>query len=390
MKTLIQNGKKILQELNDAGYEAFFVGGFVRDQCLNIASSDIDITTNARPESIESLFKKTIPTGKKYGTVTVLMDDFSFEVTTYRLDQNYTNHRQPESVEFSKQLKEDLIRRDFTINALVQDVDGEIIDMFDGKKDIDQGIIRAINNPLERFKEDALRILRAIRFVGKLGFSVETQTLQAMKADVKLLNQLPKERVVKEFDLIFKQPHKSKIYNVMNLIDLHLAFLDLDQGIGKLINKDISITFEELFALSLYPNKKLNAHKWRLSNKQATTIEGIVELMNILKKQRLTPILAYNHQKELMLSADKLLSVFYDETEQRNKIIHLYRHMVIDSYQDLDISGRAIKQMVSNKNHVGIIIKKLIEEVLYERIENKQDALSKYAREVAEALDETG
>lgn len=389
MEVLVQSGKKILRQLLDAGYQAFFVGGFVRDQYLDMPSSDIDITTNALPETIESLFDHTIPTGKKYGTITVLMDDIAFEVTTYRVDDLYTNHRQPKSVKFSEQLREDLIRRDFTMNALVQDIDGQIIDLFDGKKDIDDRLIRAINNPLERFKEDALRILRAIRFVGKLGFNIESKTLAAMKEDAHLLSLLPTERILKEMAMILDQAHISKVYGLLDLINLGKVFEDLKQGIDFLKDTNLSLTLEELFALSHFPHKVLNTHKWRFSNKQVKEIEGILNLMNVLKNQRLTPVLAYNHDQALMLSADKLLTNFYHESSQKDKIINLYRHLLIDSYQDLAISGQDIKHLAKKQRHVGLIIEKLIEEVLYERIENNSDALLKYAKKVAEALDGT-
>jgi len=223
-------GKRILKQLNDSGYEAYFVGGFVRDQLLGISSSDIDITTNATPDEIEKIFNRTIPTGKKYGTVTVMIDSFSFEVTTYRMDKAYVNHRHPEAVVYTKSLKNDLIRRDFTMNALVQDVNGEIIDLFDGKSDIFNGVIRAIDNPFRRFKEDALRILRAIRFAGKLHFSIESNTLQAMKQDVGLLAKIPSERVISELKRILKQPYHKDVYQLLDHIGFGDVFQELDQA----------------------------------------------------------------------------------------------------------------------------------------------------------------
>lgn len=381
-------GKDILKTLNDSGYEAFFVGGFVRDQLLGIESDDIDITTNARPEDIESIFDKTVATGKKYGTVTVLMDNQAFEVTTYRIDTSYSNHRQPDQVLFSKELKEDLRRRDFTINALAEDMDGEIIDLYAGKKDIKNQIIRAIDNPYDRFEEDALRILRAIRFVGKLGFSIEKNTLEAMKEKAHLLADLPNERVLKEIQIILKQEHISLVYRLFDQLSMGDVFPELKQAFNLLKDASKHLTIEALFALTLYPNHVLDKDQWRFSNKQMDMIERMVQLMNILNQQRLTPIVAYNHDQALMLMADDLLSSFFDEPSQKEKIIYLYKHLVIESFQDLEIRGHDLKVLVKEPKHISFMIEKLIEKVLYEQIENTYESLLEEAKKIAEELDE--
>ena len=177
----INIGKEVLKTLKENGYEAYFVGGFVRDRLLGLYSDDIDITTNALPDEVETCFKNVKQTGKKYGTVTVLIDSFKYEVTTFRFDGEYADGRRPDKVEFSKKLEDDLERRDFTINALVMDEDEVVRDLHDGKFDIENKIIRTINDPGKRFKEDALRMMRAIRFVSKLGFDIEDETLKAIE-----------------------------------------------------------------------------------------------------------------------------------------------------------------------------------------------------------------
>ena len=165
----------------DHGFSLYLVGGAVRDYLLSKPSHDYDFTTDARPEEIKSMFRHTIDTGIKHGTVTVLFKGESYEITTFRTESDYSDSRHPDSVTFVRSLSEDLKRRDFTINAFALDISkGEIIDEHGGFEDLKNGVIRAIGNPEERFKEDALRIMRAARFSAKLGFKIEENTKNAM------------------------------------------------------------------------------------------------------------------------------------------------------------------------------------------------------------------
>ena len=163
----------ILKTLEDAGFAACFVGGCVRDTLLGRPVHDWDVTTSALPEEIMALFPRCIPTGIKHGTVTVLLNGESFEVTTFRRDGAYHDGRHPDGVVFVPNLTEDLARRDFTINAMAMHLDGSITDCFDGKADLKRGIIRCVGDPERRFREDALRMLRALRFSAQLGFQIE-------------------------------------------------------------------------------------------------------------------------------------------------------------------------------------------------------------------------
>lgn len=171
------------------------VGGCVRDSLLGLKPKDFDITTSALPEITENLFTKTIPTGIKHGTVTVVIDKENFEVTTYRTEGNYIDNRRPEKVEFVKDLKEDLSRRDFTINAFAYNDKEGLIDYFNGMDDLKNKVIRAVGDPNKRFNEDALRMLRAIRFSAQLGFSIESKTYDAIKDNVQLIKNISNERI---------------------------------------------------------------------------------------------------------------------------------------------------------------------------------------------------
>jgi tRNA nucleotidyltransferase (CCA-adding enzyme) len=197
----IEHAKSIIKKLNDNNYEAYLVGGCVRDYLLDISPSDFDITTNATPDMIEDIFDKSIPTGKIYGTISVVIDKELYEVTTYRLETKYVNNRRPESVKYSKILKEDLMRRDFTVNALAMDIDGNIIDYYGGINDLNNRIIRCVGDPSDRFDEDNLRKLRAIRFAVQKEFEIDYDTFRIIK-DNPSLNGVSMERIQSEFSKI--------------------------------------------------------------------------------------------------------------------------------------------------------------------------------------------
>ena len=167
--------ERILERLNEKGFEAYAVGGCVRDSLLGRQPEDWDITTSARPEQVKALFRRTIDTGILHGTVTVMMDGAGYEVTTYRIDGEYADGRHPKQVVFTPDLLEDLKRRDFTINAMAYSPETGIVDAFGGMEDLKAGIIRCVGNPIDRFTKDALRILRAVRFSAQLGFEIEAE-----------------------------------------------------------------------------------------------------------------------------------------------------------------------------------------------------------------------
>lgn len=192
---LPENVKKIIETLQESGYEAYAVGGCVRDSVLGRTPQDWDITTSAMPQETKALFDKTFDTGIEHGTITVLLDHEGYEVTTYRIDGKYEDNRHPKKVTFTRSLKEDLLRRDFTINAMAyNDVDG-IVDIFGGMTDLKKGIIRCVGNATARFSEDALRILRGIRFAAQLGFEIDAEAKEAMKKLAPTLQKISAERI---------------------------------------------------------------------------------------------------------------------------------------------------------------------------------------------------
>lgn len=197
-----KSAQRAIRMLEKSGYQAGLVGGCVRDMLMGIPPHDFDITTNATPEEMKFVFQKerVIETGIKHGTLTVIIDGTPLEITTFRIDGEYKDSRHPESVTFSRNLKSDLERRDFTVNALYYDLDEGVVDAFDGENDIKNKVIRAVGDPEKRFCEDALRILRAIRFSSVLGFEIEEKTRQAMLKCKHLLKNISAERIAVEIN----------------------------------------------------------------------------------------------------------------------------------------------------------------------------------------------
>lgn len=202
-----EKAKIILHTLEEAGYEAYVVGGCVRDSILGRSPDDWDITTSAKPEEVKALFRRTVDTGLIHGTVTVMLDKEGFEVTTYRVDGEYEDGRHPKEVSFTASLEEDLKRRDFTINAMAYNPKRGLVDLFGGIQDMENRIIRCVGNPLERFTEDALRILRAVRFSAQLGFSIEGETLKAISVLAPNLKYVSAERIQVELLKLLVSPH---------------------------------------------------------------------------------------------------------------------------------------------------------------------------------------
>ena len=206
----------ILDTLQAHGYEAYAVGGCVRDTLLDRLPDDWDITTSARPEEVKELFRRTVDTGLQHGTVTVLLGEEGFEVTTYRIDGEYTDHRHPAEVAYASQLSEDLMRRDFTINAMAYNEQTGLVDLFDGIADIHRKVIRCVGEPMERFTEDALRIMRAVRFSAQLGFTIEEKTWAALKELAPTLVHVSQERIQVELVKLLVSSHPHYVKNLQD------------------------------------------------------------------------------------------------------------------------------------------------------------------------------
>lgn len=203
--------RDILNKLETAGFQAYAVGGCVRDSILGKEPDDWDLTTDARPEEVKALFPRTVDTGLQHGTVTVLLGGEGYEVTTYRIDGSYSDGRHPDSICFTPSLAEDLKRRDFTINAMAVSECGELVDLFGGQEDLARGCIRCVGDPYARFREDALRMLRAVRFAAQLNFEIEAESFKALTELSPNLARVSKERILAELTKLLLSNHPEKL-----------------------------------------------------------------------------------------------------------------------------------------------------------------------------------
>ncbi|MBO4831666.1 MAG: CCA tRNA nucleotidyltransferase [Oscillospiraceae bacterium] len=224
-----------LEKIEQCGYEAYIVGGCVRDALLGRRVHDWDAATSAPVEATEKMFPRTVLTGRKYGTVTVLTGGRKVEVTTYRADGEYTDSRHPEGVVFVSDIRTDLERRDFTMNAMAMDLRGELLDPFGGREDIAAGLIRCVGDPEKRFSEDALRMLRAVRFSAQLGFEIESGTLDALRGCAHLVSALSAERVRDETEKTIMSSRPEKLYTAFEagLYDSYLGPSEIPAALGE-------------------------------------------------------------------------------------------------------------------------------------------------------------
>lgn len=224
-----ENANRIIHTLQDAGYEAYIVGGCVRDAMLGREPDDWDITTSATPEEVKALFCRTIDTGIAHGTVTVMFGKEGYEVTTYRVDGKYEDHRRPASVTFTASLIEDMKRRDFTINAMAYNEEEGLVDHFDGIGDLKKQIIRCVGNPKERFDEDALRILRAVRFAAQLDFQIDENTREAIRNQSVFLRDISAERIHVELTKLLVSKHPERLRAAYELGVTAVVLPELDR-----------------------------------------------------------------------------------------------------------------------------------------------------------------
>ena len=220
---------RIIGTLQEHGYEAYAVGGCIRDSILGREPEDWDITTSAMPEETKALFDKTFDTGIQHGTITVLLEKEGFEVTTYRIDGKYEDSRHPKEVTFTRNLREDLLRRDFTINAMAYNETDGLVDIFGGLEDLEAGMIRCVGNAKERFKEDALRILRGVRFAAQLGFDIEEDTRQGMKELAWTLQNISAERIQVELVKMITSKRPEMVREAYELGMTRIVLPEFDQ-----------------------------------------------------------------------------------------------------------------------------------------------------------------
>ena len=317
MPSEFQEALPVLEKIKEAGFEAYFVGGSVRDALLNRPIHDVDIASSAYPEEIKTIFPRTVDVGIEHGTVLVLEGQGEYEITTFRTEDVYVDYRRPSQVSFVRSLEEDLKRRDFTINALALNQEGEIVDLFNGLADMKNRTLRAVGVAAERFNEDALRIMRGFRFQAGLDFDLEELTFQAMADCAPLLEKISVERIFIEFDkllmaLFWRKGLESLIKAAAYdfLPDMKHSAEALQELLDRLV-EDFQFSSSEqawaalLLALKVKDVRKFLKH-WKTSNDFQKRVNQLVAVYEIRQERSLSKRDCYQYDLDLILQAESL------------------------------------------------------------------------------------
>lgn len=376
----IKTAKGVLYELKKAGYEAYIVGGAVRDYLLRMPINDVDITTNARPHQVNKIFR-TIPTGLKYGTLTVLYKDEKFEVTTYRIDGEYQDDRHPDNVTFSEDVQEDVKRRDFTINGLLLSDRQEIIDFVEGQKDLKAKLIRTIGDPYQRFDEDALRMMRAFYFQSKLGFQIETKTRDAIFELKDNLKNVAMERIVNEMIKIIQGEHAKRAFKSMVTTQVHEVLPGLKKGIEHILTMDDMPFVDPFFALCFTLNDGIVPQEWTFSNKHRHRYQQAATLAR--KTKVFDAYYLYTYGIDLCLLANKVNFMLNRSSNMKSEIEETYQNLPIQS--ELDLKLRATEMMMITGKKAGAWLKdmqhQMVLKVLKKELKNDKESLTAFLNE---------
>ncbi len=371
-----------IDRLESAGYEAYLVGGALRDLLLAREANDFDITTSATPSEMKEVFsdERTIETGMRHGTLTVLMGQMPIEITTFRIDGDYLDARHPQSVSFTRNLAEDLARRDFTVNAMAYSEKTGLVDLFGGKADLEKRVIRAVGDPRVRFSEDALRILRAFRFCSKLGFEIEQETLEAISACRGGLSMVSAERISTELEGILVGRNAYAALSLMKergVLSLVLPKAELDSKISVL-----SAHFETRLAFLLLnvPQKELSVqlHALRLSNAKILAVSRLV----LMATEGISDI-SESQLRRLMARAGELFEPLMEIFKAKGVDISAIEETAAKcrargdclTVKQLAIDGGDLVALGKKGKEVGDLLEALLEKVLDEPSLNTREAL---------------
>ena len=350
---------EILNIIYDYGYEGYVVGGFVRDMILGLESIDVDITTNATPMELKNIFPNIEVSNRNYGSVTLNYKNYRFEITTYRMDMGYFDNRHPSSVRYVNDLKTDLLRRDFTINTICLDKDGKITDLLNGQDDLKNGIIRTFGDSLKSFQDDALRILRAIRFATILNFKLSDEVVEAIKNNKNLLKNLSSERIKRELDRIFASSRAKEG------IELIKKF-QLDNILG-LTNLERVKDYSDIIGIWAM----INTQKYRFTNPEKELIEkvNVVYELNNLDNEVLYK---YGLYVNVLAGINKGLL--------KKDILKEYDNLPIKERSDILISAQEICELLNKMpgGFISEIYSDLEKQILLGRIENKKEQIKNY------------
>lgn len=381
-----EHARPVLQTIEQAGYEAYFVGGSVRDTILGKTIHDVDIATSAYPDEIKHLFKRTVDTGIEHGTVMILDHGTGYETTTFRSESTYTDFRRPDQVTFVRSLAEDLKRRDFTINALAMRENGEVIDLFDGLTDLENKQIRAVGDAQERFHEDALRMMRAVRFASQLDFTIVPDTLAAITAHAQLLTKIAVERT--QVELLKLLQGKTPQRGLTNLMATGLwqycpDFAPHETALKELTTQlvhgassetaawTLLVTKFELEAAAITPFMK----HWKTANQTINAVQTTSKTATLLLQGTLNAWQLYQCGTDLMPIANEVAGIL-GAPDRLKALTAQLAALPIQHKKELAITGKDLMQAgIQPGPQLGAILGDLEYGVVTGAVENTHDAL---------------
>ncbi|MCZ0717650.1 CCA tRNA nucleotidyltransferase [Aerococcus kribbianus] len=394
----------IVERLEAAGFDAYFVGGCVRDGILGRPINDIDIASSAYPEEVQRLFPKHFDVGLEHGTVMVWFQQDTYEITTFRTEAEYQDFRRPDSVTFVQDLSEDLLRRDFTMNALALNSKGQIVDYFSGQQAIAKKEIVAVGNPYDRFHEDALRMMRAVRFSGQLGFTIASETWQGICDNAQLLEKIAIERILVEMNKLWESPYWHQgitAYTQTGLYAYCPGLQNWESPLSQLLadlSSDMAFTESSLaWAVLLWTagcladddHKKL-ARAWKISNADRDRISAYVALL-IYRSDHATYDSWFLYQQDIdqVLKLERFIHGQADQDSHFATYFHIldldqvkksYQNLPIHQLKDLAINGRDIIHHFApdNKAWIGKALKLAEKAVVLGQVSNEPTALFAY------------
>ena len=380
----------VMKQLVDAGYEAYFVGGSVRDMLLHKPISDVDIATSATPQEVKEIFPHTVDVGIEHGTVMVIYHKEGYEVTTFRTEEGYEDFRHPDKVTFVRSLEEDLKRRDFTINALAIGIDDQLMDFFDGIGDLERQCIRCVGDAKERFNEDALRMFRAVRFVGQLGFQVEEETKNAISLLKMNLSKVAVERMKVEFEKMIQSGHRKEALQLFVETGLYQA-CPLFDGKGEILLKLAEFPIKEmsvlqawiLFVDALNLSDKEVTHllkSWKSSNEQIRDVLVGYKTYRARKEDEWNFFLAYDCPYKVACEVEQLL-IAQGKSESMRELEGTYQSLPICSMNDIQLNGHDIIRILKLDKKgpiIGQVLKTVEKMILEQSISNDAEVLETY------------
>ena len=380
----------VMQQLVDAGYEAYFVGGSVRDMLLHKPISDVDIATSATPQEVKEIFSHTVDVGIEHGTVMVIHHKEGYEVTTFRTEEGYEDFRHPDKVTFVRSLEEDLKRRDFTINALAIGIDDQLMDFFDGIGDLERQCLRCVGDAKERFNEDALRMFRAVRFVGQLGFQIEEKTKNAISLLKMNLSKVAVERMKVEFEKMIQSSFRKEALQLFVETGLYQA-CPLFDGKDEILLKLAEFPLQEmsilqawiLFIDELNLSDKEVTHllkSWKSSNEQIRDVLVGYKTYRARKEEEWNFFFAYACPYEVACEVEALL-IAQDKSTSMKGLEETYHSLPIRSMNDIHLNGHDIIRILKLDKKgpiIGKVLKTVEKMILEQSIQNDAEILELY------------